>query len=170
MNPFPRFTVTVRLGERSRELSARELTPATRAALLRLVLGAKTVIHSRPDSNTSEVLSGPNVNAKLNQAFPETFGTGGEFEEERSDARELVHTRATYLADLFADRRNLAWYVQVAATLRSEEIDDAVARARDVPASRLRTTRARYFTALVRDRVKARRNSSNPYAQPSTTS
>lgn len=163
MNHFPRFSVTVRLGERAREVSARELSPEVRKALLEFIL-VRPVIHSRSGTYSPKVLSGPNDNG-IKQSFPESFGTERDSSVSHQREHELIHTRAGHLADALQDHTNIAWYVQVAETLRGDEIQDALALARDVPMSRLRTTRARYFTALVRDRVKARRNSNHSYAQ-----
>jgi hypothetical protein len=154
--------VVVELGERRVAVDASSLSPTIRVELLRR-------LYPQSASNARAPNVSDNVQERSFRAFPESFGTERGSEVRYQSPRELIHMRAIYLADLFRDRANFAWYAQVAARLRGEEIDEAVALARDVPASRLRTTRARYFTALVRDRVKARRNSPNPYAQPSTT-
>lgn len=61
---------------------------------------------------------------------------------------------ASYLADRLDDRKSLAFYRLVAASVPSEVIRDALTRALDLERASVRRSRAAYFTSLVRPHLQ----------------
>lgn len=69
---------------------------------------------------------------------------------------EDVHRMASYLADRLGDAHSLAWYRKVAAGVSASVIHEALTQVLDVPADRIRKSRAAYFTALIRRHLPSR--------------
>jgi len=76
--------------------------------------------------------------------------------EDGGETQEFIHSLAEYLADRLDDRRSIAWYRLVASTVGEGVIQDALAKALDVPASRIRKSRGALFTTLIRRHVRGR--------------
>lgn len=159
----PRFDITVTLGTRTAVLAIAELTVPARKEILRLALRRLRVIHGGLGGDTRVgSVEDPNENDRYINSFSESFPEGkeeGSGEKPRGGHadHDVIHIRAQYLADTLADPSSYAWYRIVAQHVPAGVIDKALAKARDVPASQLRKSRAAYFTALVRRHVQSTR-------------
>lgn len=80
-------------------------------------------------------------------------GPGGRTEP---TAQEQVERDASYLADAFDSPQSLDFFRLVAATVPQRILWDAFTRARDVPRTQLRRTRAAVFVSLIREHVGGR--------------
>lgn len=78
-----------------------------------------------------------------------TPGKGGSLNPE-------VERIACHLADRLDDTKSLAFYRRVAASIPTEVIRDALARALDLRPASVRRSRAAYFTSLVRPHLQRR--------------
>lgn len=167
MKPFPDLVVTLELGDHRRTLRAGDLADDLREWLVRLLLGAGTlsgsvdihsVVHGKEGEGDGWVLPDPRTNAisiHRFRAFQNREGKEvGSGEEPRggTDASPL----AVELADRLDDWKSLPFYDLVARRVPADLIRDALTRALDVPSSRLRRSRAAYFTALVRPHLGRR--------------
>lgn len=95
---------------------------------------------------------------------------GGEEKGHEADLPVDIERHASYLADAFDDRRSLAWYRLVLRVVPREIVWDAFTRARDVPRTRLRRSRAALFTALVREYVDGTRRPRRRRGRPAAPS
>jgi hypothetical protein len=185
------ITITLARGNITRavtpEALARELGVATvQAALLALLLRPDDpeLFHSRRSSPSGEPTEGerslgPNVgsngrNVGRNVNVQENIiGSPNvnerSFPEKREALSEDASVLATELADKLEDHESLPWFRQVAETLDPLLIRDALACALNLPAHRLRRSRAAYFTSIVAPFVR-RTRSTQPYAQTPSAS
>jgi hypothetical protein len=70
--------------------------------------------------------------------------------------RPQIEKTACYLAERLDDAKSLDFYRRVAASVPTEVIREALARALDLPAANVRRSRAAYFTSLLRPHLQRR--------------
>lgn len=154
MNVTTCFEVVVVVGTRRSRLTASDLPPDVRDALLRLAF--RTEGGGRGRENASEnAMSIPEE--RESSAFPLALIPGRD-EGLRGEGRgerlvEIAFDIAHHLAATLRDSRSLAWYRCIARRLPLEVIQDALARAMEPPEHEVRRSRAALFTAIVKRRL-----------------
>lgn len=165
MTPLPTISITLTAGTTSRAVTIADMTaalasPDPYSAISRLLFESDPQLANKGKGGWGEEDSRIEITNNDNKYSQEktlnTVSVGeeeGSRGEEGADDAEFIHSLAEYLADRLQDRHSLAWYRLVAATASHAVIQDALSRTLDVPRSRIRKSRAAYFTALIRPHV-----------------
>jgi hypothetical protein len=123
-----------------------------------------------PNVSAGNVSEGPNVTERTNGTNVGPNVTDNKYflgpnvterslpdKQEASSRNTDADERARELADALGDPESLAWYRKVLAALSPDVVQDAVSTATSVPASKLRRSRAAYFTSIVAPLVREAR-------------
>ncbi len=163
-------TRTVTPEELATELELSTVRPALLALLLRRSGPQPVPAAGSPSGEPTEGArsfersSGQSVGTNVRT---DISGTRNVHERSFPERQQAPLREANALADRLArdldDPASLAWYRQVAAALEEDLILDALHRALNVPAHRLRRSRAALFTSFVAPLVRQAR-STQPYA------